>query len=103
MTSHGITKVQPRISGARAGLGDSDSFVRFVSRDLDFYARKALVIRGAARTPTAGWESVRYNEDWKWQPENGPLWPRENGPPDEVGRGESEPAAHRETSPRQLR
>ena len=45
------------------GLGDSDSFVRFVSRDLDFYARKALVIGGAARTLTAGWESVRYNED----------------------------------------
>ena len=45
------------------GLVDSDSFVRFVSRDLDFYARKALVIGGAARTLTAGWESVRYNED----------------------------------------
>ena len=30
------------------GLGDSDSFVRFVSRDLDFYARKALAIGGAA-------------------------------------------------------
>ena len=45
------------------GLGDSDSFVRFVSRDLDFYARNALVIGGAARTLTAGWESVRYNED----------------------------------------
>ena len=45
------------------GLGDSDSFVRFVSRDLDFYARKALVIGGAARTLTAGWESVHYNED----------------------------------------
>ena len=37
--------------------------------------------------------------DWKWQLEKGPLWPREKGPPDEVGRGESEPAAHRETSP----
>ena len=36
---------------------------------------------------------------WKWQLEKGPLWPREKGPPDEVGRGESEPAAHRETSP----
>ena len=45
------------------GLGDSDAFVRFVSRDLDFYARQALVIGGAARTLTEGWESVRYNED----------------------------------------
>lgn len=47
----------------RLGLGDSDSFVRFVQRDLDFYARQALAIGKAARTLTAGWESVRYNEE----------------------------------------
>ena len=45
------------------GLTDSDSFVRFVSRDLDFYARRALGIGRAARMLTKGWESVRYNED----------------------------------------
>ena len=45
------------------GLGNSDSFVRFVSSDLDFYARKSLEIGNAARTLTAGWESIRYNED----------------------------------------
>ena len=45
------------------GLRDSDSFVGFVSRDLDFYARQALVVGRAASTLTGGWESVRYNED----------------------------------------
>ena len=45
------------------GLGDSDSFVRFVSRDLDFYARQTWNIRNAARTLTEGLESIRYNED----------------------------------------
>ena len=45
------------------GLVDSDSFVRFVSRDLDFYACRALEIGRAARTLIKGWESVRYNED----------------------------------------
>ena len=66
------------------------------------------VIRGYTREAGV-WElagtlgAVCAKVVWKWQPENGPLWPRENGPPDEVGRGESEPAAHRETSPRQLR
>ena len=43
------------------GLGDSDSFVRFVSSDLDFYAQKSRAIGSAARTLTAGWESIRYN------------------------------------------
>ena len=47
----------------RIGLTDSDSFVRFVSRDLDFYAQRALAIRRATRTLTPGWETVRYNED----------------------------------------
>ena len=45
------------------GLGDSDSFMRFVSRDLNFFARQSFAIGHAARTLTAGWESVRYNED----------------------------------------
>ena len=45
------------------GLGDSDSFMRFVSRDLDLFARQSLAIGHAARMLTAGWESVRYNED----------------------------------------
>ena len=45
------------------GLVDSDSFLRFVSRDLDFYACRALEIGTAARTLTTGWESIRYNED----------------------------------------
>ena len=45
------------------GLADSDSFVRFVSRDLDFYARRAVDIGRAARTLTKEWESIRYNED----------------------------------------
>ena len=45
------------------GLADSDSFVRFISRDLRFYARRALEIRKAAEVLTTGWESIRYNED----------------------------------------
>lgn len=47
----------------RLGLADSDSFVRFVRRDLDFYARQARSIGEAARTLTTGWESIRYNEE----------------------------------------
>ena len=47
----------------KLGLADSDSFKRFVSRDLDFFARRALEIRNAGRTLTPGWESIRYNED----------------------------------------
>jgi uncharacterized protein with ParB-like and HNH nuclease domain len=44
-------------------LKTSDDFVRFVKRDLDFYARQTLAIRKAARQVTPGWESIRYNED----------------------------------------
>ena len=47
----------------RLGLSDSGAFVRFVRRDLDFYARQFQAIRTAARTHTSGWESIRYNED----------------------------------------
>ena len=47
----------------RLGLVDSDAFVRFVARDLDFYARQSMEIRTAARVLTPGWESIRYNED----------------------------------------
>ena len=45
------------------GLASSDDFVRFVSRDLDFYARRSIEVRRAARVLTPGWESIRYNED----------------------------------------
>jgi Protein of unknown function DUF262/Domain of unknown function (DUF4268)/Protein of unknown function (DUF1524) len=45
------------------GLVDSDAFIRFVSRDLDFYARQAVAVRKAAWELTDGWESIRYNED----------------------------------------
>lgn len=44
-------------------LTGSDAFVRFVQRDLDFYAHQTLAIRKAARTLTTGWESVRYVEE----------------------------------------
>ena len=44
-------------------LTNSDTFVRFVSRDLDFYARRSIEIGTAARGLTPGWESVRFNED----------------------------------------
>lgn len=47
----------------RLGLNDSQSFVRFVERDLDFYARQALRIRKAARELTEGLEAIRFNED----------------------------------------
>ena len=47
----------------RLGLTDSDAFVGFVSRELDFYARRSNEIRTAARILTPGWESIRYNED----------------------------------------
>ncbi len=45
------------------GLNDGDAFLRFVCRDLDFYARQYLDIRKAATTLTPGWESIRYNAD----------------------------------------
>ena len=45
------------------GLTDTDAFVRFVSRDLNFYARRFIEIRKAARDLTPGWESIYYNED----------------------------------------
>ena len=45
------------------GLTGSDEFVQFVLRDLDFYARRSVEIRKAAREPKAGWEAVYYNED----------------------------------------
>lgn len=41
----------------------SDAFVRFVQRDLDFYARQTVAIRKAAATLTKGWESVRYVDE----------------------------------------
>jgi len=47
----------------RVGLGNSDTFVTFVKRDLDFYARQALAIRQAAMTLTPGWESIFYNDN----------------------------------------
>ena len=47
----------------RLGLGDSDDFMRFVTRDLDFYAKQAQTIQRAARSLTDGLESIRYNEE----------------------------------------
>lgn len=47
----------------RIGLVDSDSFVRFVTRDFEFYARQALLIRRAARSLTPGLESIRFTEE----------------------------------------
>lgn len=47
----------------RIGLTDSDSFVRFVKRELDFYAKQTLAIRRAATNLTEGLESIRYNEE----------------------------------------
>lgn len=47
----------------RVGLGDSDTFVRFVKTDPDFYGRQALAIRNASAKLVDGWESVYYNED----------------------------------------
>jgi hypothetical protein len=44
-------------------LADSDAFFGFVSKDLDFYARRSIEIGKAARSLTQGWESIRYNED----------------------------------------
>ena len=47
----------------RLGISDSDAFVRLVVRDLDFYARRSIEIRRAARNLEPDWESIRYNED----------------------------------------
>ncbi|WP_230470005.1 DUF4268 domain-containing protein [Lujinxingia vulgaris] len=47
----------------RMGLKGSESFVRFVQRDLNFYGKYALAIRKASTTVTKGWESIYYNED----------------------------------------
>src|SRR5690606_10771199 len=45
------------------GLKDSDSFVRFVKRDLSFYAKQALAIRRACASIAPGWEAIYYNQD----------------------------------------
>ncbi len=45
------------------GLTDSQGFVRWVTRDLDFYARQVLRIRRAARAVVPGLEAIRYNEE----------------------------------------
>ncbi len=47
----------------RLQLTTSDSFVRFVQRDLHFYAQQAIALGKAAHTLTPGWESVRYNDE----------------------------------------
>ena len=44
------------------GLEGMDSFVRFVERDLDFYAKQTLRIRQAGRKFTQGLESIFFNE-----------------------------------------
>lgn len=44
----------------RLGLRAEDGFIRFVKRDLDFYAQRYAEIRLAAATLTPGWESIRY-------------------------------------------
>ena len=44
-------------------LKDSAAFVRFVSRDLDFYAKQTQRIRKAAHALTPGLEAIRYNEE----------------------------------------
>ena len=45
------------------GLTNSESFARWVLRDLDFYARQTLRIRAASKKLTDGLESIRYNEE----------------------------------------
>ncbi len=45
------------------GLRDSESFVRWVTHDLDFYARQTRLIRQAATRVTDGLESIRYNAE----------------------------------------
>lgn len=47
----------------RLRLVDSEAFVNFVGKDLDFYARQALSIGRAARSLTPQWESIRFNAD----------------------------------------
>lgn len=46
---------------AAIGLNNSGDFVRFIERDLDFYARQYLRLREASRTFTPGLEAVFYN------------------------------------------
>lgn len=43
------------------GLKSSADFVRFVQRDLDFYARQLFIIRAASNEVQPGLESIRYN------------------------------------------
>lgn len=47
----------------RIGLKSSESYVRFVQRDLNFYGKYALAIRRASTQITEGWESIYFNED----------------------------------------
>lgn len=47
----------------KLGLAGSAAFMRFVQRDLDFYARWFGEIRNASQTLVPGWESIRYNDD----------------------------------------
>ncbi len=52
-----------RDKGKLLGLSGSKSFVRFVERDFDFYARQALAIREAGRKPVDGLEAIYFNTD----------------------------------------
>jgi len=46
----------------RLGLAGSDTFVRFVEREFDFYVKQTLIIRAAARQLTPGLEAIYYND-----------------------------------------
>ena len=48
---------------SQVNLTDSDSFVSFVTREMDFYGKQALTIRKAATELTPGLESIFFNED----------------------------------------
>ena len=58
-------------------------------------------LRNALTQPAAG--SPRRPDVWKWQPEKGPLWPREKGPPEARSvawnRTPGAPGAPRPTAP----
>ena len=45
------------------GLEKPSAFIRFVKRDVDFFAKQTQLIRGAAINFTSGLESIWFNED----------------------------------------
>jgi uncharacterized protein with ParB-like and HNH nuclease domain len=72
----------------RLGLTGSNSFVRFVEKDFDFYAKQTLTIRKAAQQLTPGLEAIYFNDQRGFTTQTQVLLAAvsPDDPPDEIRR-----------------